>query len=505
MIRFARYIGRPLDPWQQWVVIHAGELLPDGRPRFRQVLVLVARQNGKTELLVVLTLYWLWVERVALVLGTSTKLEYAAESWRKACRLAKRHHRLRTEICPKRGIRRVNGEQELWRSNTIEREYEDGSRYKIAASNDEGGRALTIHRLVLDELRQHHDYSAWDASVPACNAVPDGQVWAITNAGSARSVVLHDMRDAALSFIETGEGDYRLGLMEYSCPPGSNPLDLRALAMANPNLGQRSGHAIDPEILLGDARTAMDKGGEKLTGFKIEYMCMFVPRLNPAVDPDAWGECRHDGDLAAVRDRVACCLDISPDLMHVTLAAAAALPGDEPRVRVETVKAWSGPHAVRDMRAELPALVRKVRPRAFGWFPDSPAAAAAAELADPKRKRQPGASWPPAGVTVEEIRRDVGAVCMGFAELVGARQIVHSGDKMLDAHVLVAEKLSKSNVWIFARPVSEDGAAVAYVDAAYAAAGAVHLARTLPPPPPRKKVISSRRRADDSGNRASDS
>src|SRR5690606_26270390 len=82
VIEFARSLGRPLDPWQEGTVIHACELLADGRPRFRTVLVLVARQNGKTELLVIVSLFWMFVQRVALVLGMSTKVEYAAESWR---------------------------------------------------------------------------------------------------------------------------------------------------------------------------------------------------------------------------------------------------------------------------------------------------------------------------------------------------------------------------------------------------------------------------------------
>lgn len=495
MIRFARYLGRPLDPWQEWVVIHAGELLEDGRPRFRKVLVLVARQNGKTELLVILSLFWLWVERVPMVLGTSTKLEYAMESWAKACRLVKRHPRLRQEVDPRRGIRRANGQAHLWRASAAERDAEDGSRYKIAASNEEGGRSLTIHRLVLDELRQHHDYSAHDASVPATNAVPDAQIWAISNAGSDRSVVLNDMREAALAYIETGEGDQRLGLIEYSAPDGSSPLDVEALAYANPNLGRR----IDVEALLGDAHTAVQKGGEKLAGFKTENMCMSVPRLNPAIDPDAWRDGLDRGDLAAVRDRVALCVDISPDNLHATLVAAALLPGDAPRVRLEVIKAWSGPFATRDLRAELPALVRKVRPRALGWFPVGPAAAVAADLAESKDRRR--AAWPPPGVTLEEIRRDTKAVCMGFAELVLARQVAQSGDQLLDAHVLGAEKLGPPGApWVFTR------AGGGHVDAAYAAAGAAHIARTLPPPPPRKQVISSkRRRADSAGSRTSNS
>ena len=49
VIRFAlRVLGVELRPWQQWLLIHALELLEDGSYRFQRVVVLVARQNGKT-------------------------------------------------------------------------------------------------------------------------------------------------------------------------------------------------------------------------------------------------------------------------------------------------------------------------------------------------------------------------------------------------------------------------------------------------------------------------
>ena len=410
VIEFARVVlGHPLDPWQGWVVIHAGELLPDGRPRFRKVLVLVSRQNGKTELLVVLTLYWLFVDRVAMVLGTSTKLDYAAESWRKACRLARRVPDLNEEIPAKGGIRKANGEQVLWRADADEEWAEEGSRYKIAASNEEGGRSLTIDRLVLDELRQHHDYSAHDASVPATNAVPDAQIWALSNAGSDKSVVLNDWRDSALTFIETAEGDERLGLFEYSAPDGSSPVDLDALAQANPNLGRR----IDADALL-----------------------------------------------------------------------AAAVEADG-RVRIDVVKAWAGATATRDLRAELRPLVARVKPRKFGWFPTGPAAAITADLAT-------GEGWPPAGVELEEIRKDLPAVCMGFAELVKNGQVLHSDDPLINAQVTPAEKVYRGDAWVFGRK------GAGHVNVVYAASGATHLARTLPPPnPPAKPVILRGRRPSD--------
>lgn len=501
VIEFAEWIGRPLDPWQQWLVIHAGELLPDGRPRFRFVLVLVARQNGKTELLVVLTLFWMFVERVPLVLGTSTKLEYAAESWKKACRLAKRHPELSKEIDPRRGIRRANGEQELWRADVVERITEDGSRYKIAASNEEGGRSLTVSRLVLDELRQHHDYSAFDAAVPATNAVPDAQVWGITNAGGDKSVVLNDLRESALTYLRTGEGDHRLGLFEWSAPEDASPLDITALAQANPNLGRR----IDAEGLIGQAARAVERGGEVLAGFKTENMCIRVPNVDPAVDPDGWRAGLLDGDLAGVRDRVVLCVDLALDGLHATLCAAAVVPapagvdeqpavdGERPDVyvRVEVVRAWSGPTCTRDMLRELPAWAQRVRPRVIGWFPAGPAAAAAAELADPAKrdKRARRAPWPPPGVEVAEIRSDVAAVCMGFAGLVRVGGVLHVDDALLAAHVLGAEKAYRGETWVFTRKGAGG------VDAAYAAAGAVHLARTLPPPPPAPMVVTPKRRA----------
>jgi hypothetical protein len=465
VIDFARdVLHHPLDEWQQFAVIHAGELLPDGTPRFRKVLILVARQNGKTELLVILTLFWLYVDRVAMVLGTSTKLDYAIESWKKACRLARRVPSLAAEI-PKNGIRKANGNESLWRADLEEEALDEGSRYKVAASNEEGGRSLTIDRLVMDELRQHHDYSAYDACVPATNAVRDAQVWMLSNAGSDRSVVLNDTRESALAYIEKGIGDERLCLLEWSAPDGSSPLDVNALACANPNLGRRIDHA----SLLGDAKTAVEKGGEKLAGFKTEYMCMRVPKVDPAVDPERWAACSDPGDMDALRSRVALCVDISIDQMHATLVAAARL--DDGRVRIEVVGAWTGRGCVNTLRRELPGLVAKVKPRVFGWFPNGPAASAAATLAEGKGRDD----WPPPGVPVEEIRGEVTAVCMGFAELVDSGQIAHSDDALLTAHAEGAEKLKQGDVWRFVRRGS------GHVDAIYAAAGASHLALTLPP------------------------
>lgn len=465
VIEFAdEVLHHPLDEWQQWLVIHGGELLPDGRPRFRKVLVLVARQNGKTELLVVLSLFWQFVCAVPLVLGTSLKLSYAKESWVKAVRLAESSPEL-ASLRPAKWTRNASGEEE---SFTYE-----GARYKIAASNAQGGRSLTVHRLILDELRQHHTYDAWNAAVPAGNAVLDFQAWALSNAGDDRSRVLNELHESARHFIDTGEGDERFGLFEWSAEEDADPLDVQQLALANPNLGRR----IDVESLLGDARRAVTQGGAALTGFKTENMCIRVKLLNPAIDGRAWRKCLDPGDLNDVRGRVALCLDVAPDNLHATLVAAAVLSDD--RVRVEVVKEWSGYGCTAKLRRELPGLITKVKPKAFGWLPNGPAAALAADLAE--RKGRVG--WPPPGVTVAEVRRDVAAACMGLHEQVIAQQVVHSGDPLLDAHITGAERLKVGDAWVFSR--RGEG----HCDAAYATAGAVHLARTLPRGPGKPRLV----------------
>lgn len=473
VVDFARgVLLHPLDPWQEWIVIHAGELLPDGRPRFRTVLVLVARQNGKTEIPVVLSLYWQFIVGVPLVLGTSTKLDYAKESWQKSVTLAERCAELRGDR-QSRWTRSTNGEHESWTFDPYAPDGK-GARYKIAASNAEGGRSLTVHRLICDELRQHHSYEAWNAAVPAGNAVADFQAWCLSNAGDGRSVVLNNLHDSALKFIETGDGDPRLGLFEHSAPDDADPLDPRALAMANPGYGSR----VDPDALLGAARVAVDAGGEALTGFKTEYMCIRVRLLDPAIDPSKWTACMDVGDLSGARSRLAACVDVAPDGAHATLAVAAMIDGD--RVRVEIVGAWSGPRAIDDMRREAPGLLRRIAPQVFGWFPGGPGAVLAADI---KSMSKPGRRVLPRGATVEPIRSEATAVCMGFEEQVRSLRLAHSDDPLMNAHVGEAERLSMGDGWVFRR--RGEG----HVDAAYAGAGAVHLARTLPAPVGRPRII----------------
>jgi len=464
-----RVLGAPLDPWQRWLVIHGLELLPDGRPRFRRILVLVARQNGKTHLLTVLAAFWLTVLDPIFILGTSTKTSVAKEPWQRTIDLVRDSEHLRGLI-GRGSVRRAAGEEELTLTNR--------SRYKVSAANEDGGRGLPLDRVKADELRSHHDYSAYGAAYYAMRARPYAQWWGISSMGDDRSIVLNDLRSAALAFVDDGAGDARLGIFEWSPPANSDPLDPQALAAANPNVGRR----FPMGDLLGEAEVAVRKGGEALADFKTEAMNLHVGSLDPAIDPEAWGDCVLAGDLESLRGGLVMVVDVQPDGRHVTLLAGAQMP--DGRVRIEPVTRWEGDRAVHHAERDLPGILMRNRPRKFGWLPKGPGAALVATV----RERKGRTSWPPRGVTVEEIGTEAPAACMSLAAAVIGRQIVHANDPLLTAQALAATKLWRGEEWRFGRR-GETG-----VDALYAAAGVVLLARTLPTPVGRPRVILPTRR-----------
>jgi hypothetical protein len=469
VIDFAdRVLGQPLDEWECLAAIHTGELLSDGRPRFRKMFILVARQNGKTTLAKVLIMYWMTVELHDAILITSSDRSYAKKAWNAIIATMQENNQMSRLIA---NVRYTLGEESLKTT--------DNSELIFAANNKKAGRSLTLRRWLCDELREHKSWDAWSAASHTMNAVPEAQIVAITNQGDDTALVLHAQREAALTYIRTGRGDYRHGLLEWSAPDGAKATDPHALAAANPNLGYR----VDFDALMGEALLAEAAGGVQLAEFTTEVLCRQVTLIDPAIDKQLWEACGLDNppSLAEHRRRVALCLDVAMDGSHATLAAAAVIDG---LVYVEIVKAWDGFGCTKMVRAELPDVVAKVGARVFGWFPAGPAAAITATLAV-RRRSASQAAWPPRRVELAEITGDVAAVCMGLEEQVRTNELRHPRDPMLDAHAENSMPGRRGDRWVFVRRGSGP------VDGIYAAAGAVHLARTLPPPPPPLRVAGT--------------
>ena len=187
-IEFAEDVcGIGLFPWQKWLLVHALELAPeltvstmdqrgklDPIFRFRKIVVLVARQNGKSTLSQVLSLFFLYVLGTDLVLGTAQDLDTAEEVWDGALDIIDETPEL--AALADKPIR-VNGKKTI-RLLT-------GERYKVKAANRKAGRGLSGDLILLDELREHQSWDAWGAITKTTMARPAAMIWALSRPRTA--------------------------------------------------------------------------------------------------------------------------------------------------------------------------------------------------------------------------------------------------------------------------------------------------------------------------------
>jgi hypothetical protein len=428
-------LGEPLLPWQRWLAIHALELNADGTYRFRVVLVLVARQSGKSYVLRVVSLWRLFMDGARLVLGAAQSLDIAREVWQASVDTAKSVPDLAAEI-PPNGVRYANGEQCLTTTG--------GGRYRITAATRSAGRGLAVDQLNLDELREQRDWLAWAALSKTTMARANGQIWAFSSGGDDQSVVLNHLREAALS-----GRDPSIMLAEWSAPDGCDLDDWAAIAQANPGLG----HTISAQAIR--TAQATDPPGT----YRNEVLCQKIESSgDDAIDMIAWRDLADPaGTLESYRDQVAAGIDVAPDGAHVALIAAAVQP-DGRSVRIEPVATWKSTDAAR---VELPDLLDRMNPRATAWFPSGPAASLA-----PMLRARKGSLELKGGAVCE--------ACQGLAQLVTDRLLIHPGDPLIDAHAAGAIKLHIGDGWRFSRRGG------GHVSALYAASGAAYAALTVP-------------------------
>lgn len=460
VIDFAEEIGVPLQPWQKWWLIHVLELLPDGTYRFKIVLTLVARQNGKSTVKRVLSLWRLYLDGARTILGIAQDVALAREQMGLCKATIFEDPDLYDEWG---GDRKVNANEFFWLSDDSlppGAPVEAHPRYLIRASNKKAGRGLSIDELNIDELREQTDWAAWSAVSKTVMARQYSQIHCLSNAGDETSVVLNQLRDSALA-----ERDPSIGLFEWSGPEGCALDDLDAIRQANPGLG----HVIQlPSIL-----TAL--ASDPVNVYRTEVLCQKVDTLEGPFDLAAWKRCGDQTIKSPAGRNVVACFDRS-DEGHSTLAVALAEAGP---VRVAIRKAWASDD---DVRTELPQLLAELRPMVLAWYPSGPAAALATIL---RPKTKDGRLNPGRIKVIELVGGKAAEAVQGLAELLKAGGVVHNEDPLLDAHIRGAQKA----------PAGDGGFKIVRrgggnVEAAYAAAGAVQVALTNPRRTLSMKVVS---------------
>lgn len=474
---FVDAIGVELFPWQRWFAIHALELLPNGRPRFRTLVLLVARQNGKTTILKLLALYWMAVLGQPLVIGTAQNLDIAEETWAATVDLAEQVPELAYQI---EAVDRGAGKKAL--------KLKTGERYKVASTKGRGGgRGLTGDLVQMDELREHTNWQAWSAVSNTTMARGSALVIAASNAGDLSSVVLRSLRFTCMSDPRTVgvepaevasfgilpgndadepdeiESD-SIGIFEWSAHPKRGIWDRDGWAEGNPSLG----YTITDAAMAGNARIAK-AGGDAEWGYRTENLCQWRPTAGGGPFPDgAWEAGTDDRSEIAPDSRLCACVDTA-DGREVTHVAVAGYRPDG-NVHVEIIATRVG------LEWALPWLSDPERPVWAATTLQANGAPVSSLLDALEASTLPDVKWGGA---------DLPKACGMLYDLVrlptdedaGKLRVYHLPQPVLDvpAATAVTKPLGDGG-WVFDRKRSPQDCAPMM-----AAAGAVWLLLNLPP------------------------
>lgn len=302
-----------LYPWQEWELIHSMEIIGDldgeWRFRFRVVVDMISRQNGKTVLSKVKVSFFLNVLGVESVFGTSLSMDKAEETWEAVIEEQESHSVLSADI---QNIARTNGKKKLVLT---------GNRtYKVGAPTRRAGRGDSNDVVVLDEVREQRDWETWSAAVASTTAKPNGVILGFSNAGDPDSIVLRQLRSQALERINgTKANDFggnvdgdSIGWFEWSAPDGADTNDMEALAQANPALGYGR---LTERALMSNRETFPEMK------FRSECMCQQVETILPEPFPEgAWVGGRDEESCIREDSDLWFGIDMSQDRKWTTIA-----------------------------------------------------------------------------------------------------------------------------------------------------------------------------------------
>lgn len=347
-------MGLKLFPWQEWLLKHALELNEDGTYRYRFVIVLVGRQNGKSLILLVLALWHLFAVGSKTVIATAQGLDRSEAAWKEAVEWVEDDEELSDYILNvDRGhpkileVGGVNDEEMPWRRE-----------YRVASASRRGGRGFSGDIILLDELREHQSWDSWSAVTNTMNARPRGQAWAFSNAGDALSIVLRFLRAQVHQRLgwPDGDGDKEIlgeadpemeafleeigaadmtGFFEWSAPPKSKRNDVDSWAQSNPSMNYTE---IVPNCVT-DRAIAAALATNPPYEFETEVLCRWVAMSDAGPFPEGmWEETVDNTAKPAPGGKQVVCVAVS---QHRSWSYIARAGWDEDGNAVVGIAAFS--------------------------------------------------------------------------------------------------------------------------------------------------------------------
>jgi len=338
-------MGLALMPWQEYASRFLTARGKDG-PLYKEVCIVVARQQGKTTLM---------QPYIVGALKSGLKVMHIAQNRelpRTMFRVIADALSQTPDLFPRRRGKVIwprfgSGQEEIVLSN--------GGTYRIAASGRGSARGWSNDIVVIDELREMDSFDVIASAEPTLRMSTEGQMVYLSNAGFDNSVVLNSVRDRA------GK-DPSLAYLEWSAPPELEASDKEGWYAANPALGHY------PQVLDSLER---DYTRHQLAGtmslFETEDLCRWVPSVRERmVDAFAWTRCEAQEPMPTGRHPS---FGIAWDPSGSRAALAAAWPmGDQIGLRL-LIDGRGTAMSADEFGREVKALQAKHGARKVGFDP----------------------------------------------------------------------------------------------------------------------------------------
>lgn len=264
-----------LEPWQCFIIttVFGWVHRETGKRRFRKVMIVVPRKNGKSAISAPIGLYMLAAdgEFGAEVYCGATSEKQAWEVFRPAKLMAEQN----TAFAKHFGVQ-VNASN----INTVK----TGSRFEPLIGKP--GDGSSPHMAILDEYHEHQTPDAHDTMVTGMGARSQPMMFIITTAGDNIAGPCYDeivTNRRVLEKVTTNEDRF---FIEYSIDPDVDWMSEEALVMANPNIDV----SVSRKFLLAQQKEAIENA-RKQGVFKTKHLNVWVSSRSAYFNMQKWADC----------------------------------------------------------------------------------------------------------------------------------------------------------------------------------------------------------------------
>lgn len=393
-LELATYAGLTPFPWQELVVRESMGEKPDGTWAAMEVGLIVGRQNGKGDVIMIRELAGMYVLQEPLIIHSAHETKTAFEAFRRILTVIESNPELEKLVLR---VSHSHGQEGI--------ELKNGSRLRFLARSTGAGRGFSAQCLILDEAYALTTEQK-AAIMPTMSAQPNPQIWYTSSAGLPNSIELGRIHKRG------SRGDESLAFFGWSVDPDDyDPADPACHAEANPSYGyliredvvRMEQRSMDPDTFARE-RLGIGQYPDEEGGWEI------VPegRWSDCADPDA----RIEGAIAFG-------VDVTPDRSKATVSASGRTR--DGNLCVEVIDAREGTSWLPERLAELREKWKPV-----GIFIDSRSPAASLDL------------------TVEDLvslgSADVAKACSSWEDESLAGSLRHRDDQRLNGAVAKAKK-----------------------------------------------------------------